>query len=429
VTSSSVDFDIAFEDNVSPNSSREKMSKIELKPCLKAYILETHRHRPPDSTLHFVEGMKELLGMKDFQEATHIDRTGIPVFTCYRVRPDNSKTFHTGKGASKIQAQVSLTAESIERYSSEYRDEYREKLLHGSFSALRNKFNVLDPGDLVLSSYSEYTPDSLIHWIRGYDIARNEEILVPACEVFHPYHLDEISVLHTNTNGLAAGNTLEEAVFHAMTEVIERDAWSIAKYNHLDGDALYIEDAPENRFLLDIVEKFEQAEIHVVARDITSDIGVPVIAAFSKDLLHEDMVAIDGFGSHLDPKVAMARSLMELAATRALFIMQHGLEGLRETSLAYLDGHQEMEDFRFYASREKGLAEMEVGYSQDILEDIHTVLGRLRARGLDRTIVVDLSRKETGIPTVKVIIPGTETHCFDRGRRGDRLLRHDEKGG
>ena len=405
------------------------MSKITLKPCPKAYILETHRHRPPDSTLHFVEGMKNLLGMKDFQEATHIDRTGIPVFTCYRIRPDNSKTFHTGKGASKIQAQVSLTVESIERYSSEYRDEYRDKLLHGSFNGLREKFNVLDPRDLVLSPYSDYTPGSPIHWVWGHDIGRDEEILVPACEVFHPYHLDEISVLHTHTNGLASGNTMEEAVFHAMTEVIERDAWSIAKYNRLDGDALFIEDVPENRFLLEIAERFEQAEIHVVAKDITSEIGVPVIAAFSRDMIHEDMMTIDGFGSHLDPKVAMARALMELATTRALFIMKHGQEGLRETSLAYLDGHLEIEDPRFYASREKGLAEMEVGYSQDILQDIETALKKLRARGLDRTIVVDLSRMDTGIPTVKVIIPGTETYCFDRGRRGNRLLRNVEKGG
>lgn len=398
------------------------MAKIELKPCPKAYILETHRHRPPESTLHFVEGMRELLGMTDFREATQIDRTGIPVYTCYRIRPDGSRTFHTGKGASKIQAQVSLTVESIERFSSEYREEYREKLLHGSFDSLRGKYNILDPRDLVLSPYSEYTPESPIYWMWGYDIARDEEILVPACEVFHPYHLDEISVLNTHTNGLAAGNTMEEAVFHAMTEVIERDAWSIAKYNRLDGDALHIEDSPENGFLMDIAGKFEKAEIHVVARDITSDIGVPVIAAFSRDLLHEDMMPIDGFGAHLDPKVAMARSLMELAATRALFIMQHGHEGLRETSLAYLNGSPDVEDFRFYASREKGLADMETGYSQDILEDIRTVLGRLRARGLDRTIVVDLTRKETGIPTVKVIIPGTETYCFDRGRRGERLL-------
>jgi ribosomal protein S12 methylthiotransferase accessory factor len=372
--------------------------------------------------------MRELLGMKDFQEATHIDRTGIPVFTCYRIRPDNSKTFHTGKGASKIQAQVSLTVESIERYSSEYRDEYREKLIHGSFSGLRKKFNVLDPRDLVLSPYSEYTPESPIHWMWGHDIARDEEILVPACEVFHPYHLDEISVLHTHTNGLASGNTLEEAVFHAMTEVIERDAWSIAKYNSHEGDALFIEDVPENKFLLEIAEKFEQAEIHVVAKDITSDIGVPVIAAFSRDMIHEDMMTIDGFGAHLDPKVAMARAIMELATTRALFIMKHGHEGLRETSLAYLDSHLEIEDPRFYASREKGLREMEVGYSQDIFQDIKTVLKKLSDRGLDRTIVVDLSREDTGIPTVKVIIPGTETYCFDRGRRGDRLLRHDEKG-
>ena len=398
------------------------MSRITLKPCPKAYILETHRHRPPDATLAFVEGMRGLLGMKEFRESTSVDRLGIPVYSCLRVRPDGSKTYHTGKGASRIQAQVSLTVESIERYSSEYRDEYAGRLVSGSFSDLRNGWSVLDPRDLILSPHSEYTPDNAIHWIQGYDISREEDILVPACEVFHPFHLDKTHVLHTHTNGLAAGNTLEEAVFHAITEVIERDAWSIAKFNQLDGDALLIDDAPENRFLIDIVEHYEKADIQVVAKDITSDVGVPVVAAFSRDLVHENMMVIEGFGSHLDAKVAMARALMELATTRALFILKHGFEGLKESSLAYLDGQMAMEDPRFFAENAKSLREIGAGFSQDILEDIRTVLGMLRARGLDRVIVVDLSRADTGIPTVKVIIPGTEAYCFDRGRRGKRLF-------
>lgn len=82
-----------------------------LRECPKVYILETHRSRTPESTLHFVESIRHLISMIDFREASDIDRIGIPVFTCHRIRPDNSKTSHTGKGISQIQAQVSLTME------------------------------------------------------------------------------------------------------------------------------------------------------------------------------------------------------------------------------------------------------------------------------------------------------------------------------
>ena len=81
------------------------MSAIKLKSCPKVYIHETHRSKFPEDTLHFVEGMRDLLGMRDFRDATGLDRIGIPVYTCWRVRPDESKTFHTGKGVSAIQAQ------------------------------------------------------------------------------------------------------------------------------------------------------------------------------------------------------------------------------------------------------------------------------------------------------------------------------------
>ena len=115
------------------------MALITLKSCPKVYIHETHRSKQPGDTLKFVEGMRNLLGMKDFREATELDRLGIPVFTCWRLRPDESKTFHTGKGASAIQAQVSITMESIERYSSEFHEEWADRLIVGSFNSLRKK--------------------------------------------------------------------------------------------------------------------------------------------------------------------------------------------------------------------------------------------------------------------------------------------------
>jgi ribosomal protein S12 methylthiotransferase accessory factor YcaO len=42
---------------------------------------------------------------------------------------------------------------------------------------------------------------------------------------------------------------------------------------------------------------------------------------------------------------------------------------------------------------------------------------------LNRVIAVDLTRTETGIPTVRVIVPGLETYCFDKTRIGTRVLK------
>jgi len=400
------------------------MAKITLNPCPKVYILETHRSKSPADTLRFIDGMKETLGMKSFRDATSLDRIGLPVFTCYRIRPDQSKTWHTGKGFTAVQAQVSLTMEGIERYCSEFRDEYRSRLVLDSYKNLKKKRRaVLDPAALILPQFSQYAPDDVFHWVGGYDLIGREEILAPACAVYHPFNLDDKPVINTHTDGIASGNTMEEAVLHGLMEVIERDAWSIAKFSGDACDAIAIEDRPENQFLLDIVDKFNRANIEIVAKDITSDIGIPVIAAFSQDLERESMIPIDGFGAHLDPKVAMARALTEVATTRALFIQKYGFDGLREELPAYYFVDSAGEDFRFYAHAEKALADMEVGYHDDLLEDIKKSAGILQSQGYERLIVVDLTRPDVGLPTVRVIVPGMEAFCFDKTRKGPRLFR------
>ena len=399
------------------------MPSIILKECPKVYILETHRSKTPDSTLQFIRNIKELVSMIDFREASDLDRIGIPVFICHRTRPDNSRTSHTGKGVSQIQAQVSLTMESIERYSSEFRDEYKSKLVSGSYNQLKRKFNILDPHEMILSKISDYDHDRDIHWVWGCDLARDEDILVPACAVYHPYHLDNVFLMDTHTNGIAAGNTMEEAVVHGLAEVIERDAWSLARYERNYSDALFIEDEPANQFIINIFERIENANIEIVAKDITSDIGVPVIAAFSRDLVYQTMKPIDGFGAHLDPRVAMVRSLLEIVTTRALFIQKFGIEGMCEPVTAYLGDQERNDDPRFYAYNQKGLRDIEVSYGNDILLDVRTIIGKLQARGLDRVIAVDLTRTDTDIPTVRMIVPGLETYCFDKTRIGARILK------
>ena len=62
------------------------------------------------------------------------------------------------------------------------------------------------------------------------------------------------------------------------------------------------------------------------------------------------------------------------------------------------------------------------GYdTPDLYEDLMVVLDRLRSRGFKRAVAVDLTRKELGIPVVRVIVPGMEVHAMDEERAGKRL--------
>jgi YcaO-like protein with predicted kinase domain len=59
--------------------------------------------------------------------------------------------------------------------------------------------------------------------------------------------------------------------------------------------------------------------------------------------------------------------------------------------------------------------------SDDFLTDINYIIEALRNKGLERVIVVDLTREEIGIPVVRVIVPGLEVFAMDPERRGDRV--------
>ena len=47
--------------------------------------------------------------------------------------------------------------------------------------------------------------------------------------------------------------------------------------------------------------------------------------------------------------------------------------------------------------------------TDDFLKDINNIIAALAKKGLDRVIVVDLTREEIGIPVVRVIVPGSKS--------------------
>lgn len=397
------------------------MIRMKLKSCIKGYKKGTHRAVPPEETFTRVDPKMPAAGVTRVADITGLDRIGIPVFSSIRPSAEGGAiSVYNGKGTTADEARVSAMMEAIERYSAEVGD---RELLVDSYSGLSEKENVLNPKELILPDYVKDVEDVRIPWVEGYDLMRDEEIYVPANAVFHPLpsRYDRVRLFRTNTNGLASGNELEEAIFHGLAEVIERDAWSLVEITRNIGPHVII-DGGEIRNLID---KFLNSEVSVLIRDITSDICVPTFAAVSDDMMLRDPTLLTiGMGTHTNASVAIMRAITEVAQSRLTQI--HGArEDTTTADVRRIMGYEWMRkqnEHWFEISKEEDLESVE-SFSvdnDDFLEDIKYMMARLKAGGLERVIVVDLTREEIGVPVVRVIVPGLEMYGVDGERIGRR---------
>jgi ribosomal protein S12 methylthiotransferase accessory factor len=396
---------------------------VRLKSCTKKYKKDTHRAVPPEETLSRIESKMATAGITRVADITDLDRIGIPVFSSIRPTADDGAiSVYNGKGATPEEARVSAMMEGIERYSAEVHD---REMVTGRFSELDSCGNALNPDELILPQSTD--PDQSIQWINGYDLVNDEEILVPASAVFHPLPLskDHATLFRTNTNGLASGNELEEAIFHGLSEVIERDAWSLVEASRNTGPNII---SPDNGMVGDLMDRFSDAEVSVQIRDMTSDIGIPTFAAVSDDLLLKDPALLTiGMGTHTNAYVAMLRAITEVAQSRLTQI--HGAR--EDTTVAEFRtkiGYERTKRInRHWFGASDGTGEGDRDFdsitsfeSDDFLDDIGYMIRNLEGAGMDRAIVVDLTRSEIDVPVVRVIVPGLEVYAMDSERSGTR---------
>ena len=103
-------------------------------------------------------------------------------------------------------------------------------------------------------------------------------------------------------------------MFHALSEVIERDAWSLVEASRNTGAWWSIS---MTRPALRCRRNSADAQVEVIVRDITSDIGIPTMAAIADDVLLKDpMLLTIGIGTHTSARIAVMRALTEVAQSR-----------------------------------------------------------------------------------------------------------------
>jgi len=130
-----------------------------------------------------------------------------------------------------------------------------------------------------------------------------------------------------------------------------------------------------------------------------------------------------GMGTHIEPKVALYRAITEAAQSRLTQI--HGArEDTQKAEMKRRIGYERIRRLNWYYLNKFGVetktSDFTAKASEDILEDINTLLDILTKKGINRAIVVDLTRSELGIPVVRVLVPQLEQYGIDNSRIGPR---------
>jgi ribosomal protein S12 methylthiotransferase accessory factor len=346
---------------------------------------------------------------------TGLDRIGIPV---YMVTRPNSRSLAVsqGKGVTPMAAKVSGIMESVELHHAEF-NSCLTRL--ESYVDLKRQVALADPELLPLARDSLYAPRAPLAWTEGFDLIGKEPVWVPYELVHSNATVPPVpgsGCFTCTTNGLASGNTLAEAVLHGLCEVIERDCnavWEHSPTEHMERTRVDLHTV-NDPVCLDLLARFTHADVSVVAWDMTSDVGLPVFRALisdcSRDAVLRPIPAVFGFGCHTDRGVALSRALTEAAQSRLTTIAgsRDDLTRRRYRLFQAPDALEFLAQLAVNSEGHRDFCSAPSMPSATLEEDIVSILGRLQTIGIERVVVVDLSRRELPCAVARVVVPGLE---------------------
>ena len=180
-----------------------------------------------------------------------------------------------GKGHFKTEAQVSGLMEMAERYSCcKYLFNTPKKVVISSFKAKDKQYSLED-------FYSNPIHRKKVEILKKKDVefanlVWHKALTLDGQETYLPFSL--ICYTHMYTNGMAAGNTLQEALSHGICEVIERHCDVVVQEKKLVTPTIN-QDTIRSSVVRELLDKFKALNQKVILKDFSLGMGVPVIGA------------------------------------------------------------------------------------------------------------------------------------------------------
>ncbi|WP_280379562.1 YcaO-like family protein [Nocardia wallacei] len=389
-----------------------------------------------DETLRKAQAVARQLHITRVTDTTWLDRIGIPVYAS--IRPGahrRSLAVNAGKGRWPKEAQVGAYMEAIEFA-------FAESSRHLDAVDLLLPYQVQGQPSFPHSLLSlcpvlgrRIDPDKPIACVEATEIFSGESAMIPAELVFNPFTDNAGQAIYgTSTNGLASGNTVEEASLHGLCELIERD---VTSYQYINPTSYYVPVQPDTvgvpEDVAALVERIVAADLTVTLRYAPNEYELPYFQAHILEQQDFAPIAIStGVGLHLDVGISAVRAISEAAQSRLTFI-HGGRDDIidRYSKFEGLDGRAA--ELRAVAISRSRVTDQARSMSFDsvstttshMTESIDDALGLLRDKlgrsGIERVYRYVLSPPDVPLAVVRVIAPGLEHFKPDFHRVGPRL--------
>ncbi|TAM61406.1 hypothetical protein EPN52_02750 [bacterium] len=400
---------------------------------------------PLARTLELVPELRRRYGITRISDATRLDRVAIPTICAIVPDSDDVISNYSGKGATYEHALASAVMEATERQ------------ICARFDPPTVSLRPCDIGggiDLKGLGLYEEAWDRPCQFVAGIDAISAEVVPVPLALVRCPWNGPR-TFDTSSTNGLASGNNLTEAVYHALFELVERHVWSMTHARAhlrprflLEAFARRIGVEPDFSSLVDdavakeirlptgcaavdsLIAEVEAAglSIRVLALE---EPGLPVcIIASIRQLGVDPPLAHAGLGCSWSPEHAAMRAITEAVQGRLVDFQGaredmlreddprtcYGNHGRRRSTLPhgrwYFDAPAQVVTLHSISDRS----------CSDLGRELRALVDAVDAAGAPRVVVVDLSPSDLPISVARVIVPGLETGMVD-GRIGAALRR------
>jgi ribosomal protein S12 methylthiotransferase accessory factor len=337
-----------------------------------------------------------------------------------------------GKGVTPLDAEVGALCEAVERRSGAFVGD--EARVSGSYRSLGDlaihpdtvqhyhprQFENRAAWNADHSSF-QYVPapfdeDEVMDWTPLWSLTEQRHKFLPTgmCYFGAPCPPS----ITSNSNGCAAGSSLEDAVLQGLLELVERDAVAIWWYNRTPMPGMDL-DAFDDPWIDELREVHASLGREVWLLDVTSDLGVPAMVAVSRRTNGPREDIMFGCGAHLDPRIAARRALTELnqcmpAVCEPVDMTDFDVDMRRWCETVRLAEHLWLAPDPEVPAR--GPSHHVYTHRRDLVDDIRTIQDTLEARGME-LLVLDQTRPDIGLPVVRVVVPGLR-HFWSRFAQG-----------
>jgi oxazoline/thiazoline synthase len=332
-----------------------------------------------------------------------------------------------GKGSTADQGEASALMEAIERYSGGFQgDEIRVTRRFTDFPS----GDAILPNDVMLFSDAQYRRDlapitgpdeapamlapfdrsAEIEWSPVWSLRDGRFKYLPTSLLYFFYKGPGAEQTPSDTNGCAAGNTLEEAIVQGFLELVERDSYAIWWYNRLQRAEVDLGQLDDS-YVRDLQIQLAETGRRLWVLDVTSDLGIPSFVAVTHWMENSQEQIEFGSGAHFDTRIAVLRAMTELNQFLSI-----GLMGGRNTGqCSHDDSELRLGDHPYLTPSGNPLIRPDFGSKFGRLDKREQVMACVRLakrEGLD-FLVLDQTRPDIEVPVVRVIVPGLR-HFYRR---------------